>query len=91
MSREPTSPNEKQVQDNVPAPDLPAQQEKKTKPDWRANEQQVLPENNLPLVFFGLMASVFLSALDQVGHYVYFSDAARLNACRPLCQPLCLP
>lgn len=50
----------------VPADIDPSTQEKKTKSDWRANEQQVLPENNLPLVFFGLMASVFLSALDQV-------------------------
>ena len=71
MSREPVSVSEKQVQDNAPASDPSAQQEKKTKSDWRANEQQVLPENNLPLVFFGLMASVFLSALDQVSYILY--------------------
>ncbi|EPT06037.1 hypothetical protein FOMPIDRAFT_1021147 [Fomitopsis schrenkii] len=63
MSREPLS--EKQSQAPAEPDSSTPQQEKKTKSDWRANEQQVLPENNLPLVFFGLMASVFLSALDQ--------------------------
>lgn len=69
MSREQVPVSEKQALDNASASDPSApQQEKKTKPDWRTNEQQVLPENNLPLVFFGLMASVFLSALDQVSY-----------------------
>ena len=40
----------------------------KTKPgaSWKANEQHVLPKNNMPLVFAGLMLCVFLAALDQV-------------------------
>ncbi|TCD70578.1 hypothetical protein EIP91_002608 [Steccherinum ochraceum] len=32
---------------------------------WRASEQHVLPKNNLPIVFAGLMCCVFLAALDQ--------------------------
>lgn len=41
----------------------------KAKPgaSWKANEQHVLPKNNIPLVFSGLMLCVFLAALDQVG------------------------
>ncbi|OCB88604.1 MFS general substrate transporter [Sanghuangporus baumii] len=33
---------------------------------WKANEQHVLPENRLLIVFPGLMLCVFLAALDQV-------------------------
>lgn len=32
---------------------------------WRANEEQVLPKNNLPVVFAALMLTIFLAALDQ--------------------------
>ncbi|KAH9951233.1 major facilitator superfamily domain-containing protein [Amylocystis lapponica] len=32
---------------------------------WKANDEQVLPENRLWIVFLGLMACIFLSALDQ--------------------------
>ncbi|KAI0788876.1 MFS general substrate transporter [Abortiporus biennis] len=32
---------------------------------WKANEEHVLPHNNLPLVFCSLMLTLFLSALDQ--------------------------
>ncbi|KAI0030373.1 MFS amino acid permease [Vararia minispora EC-137] len=32
---------------------------------WKANEQHVLPKNNIVLVFLGLMLTVFLAALDQ--------------------------
>lgn len=32
---------------------------------WKANEQHVLPKNNLPLVFFGFMLAIFLAAIDQ--------------------------
>ncbi|THH16547.1 hypothetical protein EW146_g4097 [Bondarzewia mesenterica] len=32
---------------------------------WRNDQQQVLPHNNLPLVFCSLMLTVFLAALDQ--------------------------
>ncbi len=34
-------------------------------PKRQETETQILPKNNLPLVFFGLMLSVFLAALDQ--------------------------
>ncbi|KAI6045676.1 MFS general substrate transporter [Pisolithus marmoratus] len=32
---------------------------------WKQNEAQILPKNRLGIVFFGLMCSVFLAALDQ--------------------------
>lgn len=32
---------------------------------WKDGEQQVLPHNNLPLVFCSLMLTLFLAALDQ--------------------------
>ncbi|KAL9715316.1 hypothetical protein Ac2012v2_001979 [Leucoagaricus gongylophorus] len=32
---------------------------------WKANEEYILPENNMPLVLSGLMFCVFLAALDQ--------------------------
>ncbi|TDL24822.1 MFS amino acid permease [Rickenella mellea] len=32
---------------------------------WKLNEQHVLPKNRIPVVFFGLMLTVFLAALDQ--------------------------
>ncbi|KZV73419.1 MFS amino acid permease [Peniophora sp. CONT] len=41
--------------------------EKKAKPgaSWKANEEHVLPPNNIPVVFSALMLTVFLAALDQ--------------------------
>jgi MFS family permease len=33
---------------------------------WKMHEQHLLPKNNLPLVFFGMMLAVFLAALDQM-------------------------
>lgn len=33
--------------------------------NWRADQVHVLPTNNLPLVFSGLMLATFLAALDQ--------------------------
>ena len=36
-------------------------------PHWKEGEEHVLPENRLGIVFAGLMACVFLAALDQVG------------------------
>ena len=44
----------------------PAQTKTKPGASWKANEQHVLPKNNMPLVFAGLMLCVFLAALDQV-------------------------
>ncbi|OBZ75452.1 putative transporter C3H1.06c [Grifola frondosa] len=32
---------------------------------WKEGEEHVLPKNNIPIVFAGLMACVFLAALDQ--------------------------
>ncbi|KAI0082659.1 MFS general substrate transporter [Panus rudis PR-1116 ss-1] len=41
--------------------------EKHHKPgqSWKEHEEHVLPKNNLPVVFAGLMACTFLAALDQ--------------------------
>ncbi|KAF5389816.1 hypothetical protein D9757_003708 [Collybiopsis confluens] len=32
---------------------------------WKENETQVLPNNRLPIVFFGFMCTIFLAAMDQ--------------------------
>jgi hypothetical protein len=39
----------------------------KAKPgaSWKEKEQHVVPKNRLGIVFFGLMCSTFLAALDQ--------------------------
>ncbi|VDC06640.1 unnamed protein product [Peniophora sp. CBMAI 1063] len=49
------------------AADPVVESEKKAKPgaSWKANEEHVLPPNNLPIVFTGLMCCTFLAALDQ--------------------------
>jgi hypothetical protein len=47
-------------------PDMPVQEVHKTRASWKENEQQILPQNRLWLVFPGLMCCVFLAALDQV-------------------------
>ncbi|KAI0637000.1 MFS amino acid permease [Trametes polyzona] len=51
--------------DATPAPN--ADPEKGTKPGqhWKHAEEHVLPKNNIPLVFAGLMCCTFLAALDQ--------------------------
>ena len=60
---------EEKQNDSISAP-RPSDPEKgaKTKPGghWKANEEHVLPNNRMSLVFTGLMACVFLAALDQV-------------------------
>ena len=40
----------------------------KAKPgaSWTDKEEHVLPKNRLSIVFFGLMCTMFLAALDQV-------------------------
>ncbi|SJL00547.1 related to multidrug resistance proteins [Armillaria ostoyae] len=50
-----------------PVPDATALPKKKAKPgeSWKGQETQVLPQNRLPIVFFGFMACVFLAAMDQ--------------------------
>ena len=59
------------VSTNSPHGIVTAVQEKQEKhgqagASWKANEQQVLPQNRLWIVFPGLMCCVFLAALDQV-------------------------
>ncbi|KAH9901357.1 MFS amino acid permease [Cubamyces lactineus] len=41
--------------------------EKRGKPGqhWKQGEEHVLPKNNIPIVFTGLMCCIFLAALDQ--------------------------
>jgi hypothetical protein len=46
--------------------DMPVQEVPQTRASWKANEQQILPQNRLWIVFPGLMCCVFLAALDQV-------------------------
>ena len=62
---------EEKQNDSISAP-RPSDPEKgaKTKPGghWKANEEHVLPPNNIPVVFAGLMCCTFLAALDQVRH-----------------------
>lgn len=60
----------------------PAAPEEKQQKSWR-NEEQVLPENRLGIVFLGLMATVFLAALDQVS-YIYRGCLFRLLICMVL-------
>ncbi|KAH8104104.1 MFS general substrate transporter [Cristinia sonorae] len=45
----------------------PSGKNEKTKPGaaWKADEEHVLPHNNMPLVFSALMLTLFLAALDQ--------------------------
>jgi hypothetical protein len=42
--------------------------EAKEKPgaSWKKDEEHVVPKNRIGIVFFGLMCSTFLAALDQV-------------------------
>lgn len=62
--------SEKSEQDATPSP--PSSDVKKAEPGakssahWKHNEEHVLPKNRMSLVFTGLMACVFLAALDQV-------------------------
>ncbi|KIY72091.1 MFS general substrate transporter [Cylindrobasidium torrendii FP15055 ss-10] len=55
----PTTPTHDAANRDVP--------KRKAKPgaSWKANETHVLPKNNIPVVFIGLMCSVFLAAMDQ--------------------------
>ncbi|KAI6109565.1 MFS general substrate transporter [Pisolithus sp. B1] len=45
---------------------------------WKQNEEHVLPKNRLGIVFFGLMCSVFLAALDQTINYSWVGSAYML-------------
>jgi hypothetical protein len=44
----------------------PVPEQRRAGASWKDNEQQVLPENRLWIVFSGLMCCIFLAALDQV-------------------------
>ena len=44
----------------------PVPVQRRDRASWKDNEQQVLPENRLWIVFSGLMCCIFLAALDQV-------------------------
>ena len=52
----------------VPASESEKAPAEKAKPGqhWKHTEEHVLPKNRMSLVFTGLMACVFLAALDQV-------------------------
>ena len=52
----------------------PVPEEGKARASWKDNEEQVLPENRLWIVFSGLMCCIFLAALDQVGNIVHRSS-----------------
>jgi hypothetical protein len=52
----------------------PVPEKGKARASWKDNEEQVLPENRLWIVFSGLMCCIFLAALDQVGNIVYRSS-----------------
>jgi hypothetical protein len=40
---------------------------------WKKDEEHVVPKNRLGIVFFGLMCTVFLAALDQVCKLLCYS------------------
>ena len=44
----------------------PVPEKGKARASWKDDEEQVLPENRLWIVFSGLMCCIFLAALDQV-------------------------
>ncbi|KAF8506366.1 major facilitator superfamily domain-containing protein [Hysterangium stoloniferum] len=46
-------------------PTIPGGPKKEHGAAWKANEQHVVPHNNMPFVFSGLMMTLFLAALDQ--------------------------
>lgn len=67
----------------------------KSKPgaSWKAGEQQIIPKNRIGIVFFGLMLTVFLAALDQVCHLHFTLEAPTVLTSylrRPLLQQPCL-
>ena len=52
----------------------PVPEQRRARASWKDNEQQVLPENRLWIVFSGLMCCIFLAALDQV-HFPFIIPA----------------
>ncbi|KAJ8463511.1 hypothetical protein ONZ51_g10204 [Trametes cubensis] len=54
-------------QAEIAATPAPSDPEKGGKPGqhWKQGEEHVLPKNNIPIVFTGLMCCTFLAALDQ--------------------------
>ncbi|KAI0647025.1 MFS amino acid permease [Trametes meyenii] len=49
----------------TPAPNADPEKGGKPGQHWKAGEEHVLPKNNIPIVFTGLMCCTFLAALDQ--------------------------
>ena len=52
--------------EGIASGDTPARTKTKPGASWKANEQHVLPKNNMSLVFACLMLCVFRATLDQV-------------------------
>lgn len=61
VATSPSSP----VQDIAPEKPLDGKREHG---HWKAGEEHVIPQNNLKIVFPGLMLTTFLAAMDQVRH-----------------------
>jgi len=50
---------------SAPPASAPAEHKSKPGQSWKQGEEHVLPKNNMPIVFAGLMCCTFLAALDQ--------------------------
>jgi hypothetical protein len=81
----------KEVPDAAAVP--PAKHEKAAPgASWKANEEHVLPQNRIGIVFTGLMCCVFLAALDQVRLNDFLALCAGPYSYRRRLSPqLCLP
>ena len=82
-------------QAEIAATPAPSDPEKGGKPGqhWKQGEEHVLPKNNIPIVFTGLMCCTFLAALDQVRPLkcaLYIRSLKRMRFRRRLLQPLFL-
>ncbi|KAG2137519.1 MFS general substrate transporter [Suillus clintonianus] len=47
------------------SPSTTKEAKERPSPSWKRNEEHVVPKNRMSIVFFGLMCTVFLAALDQ--------------------------
>lgn len=72
VEKSPKAPPESPTPTATPAPGKEASSKHKPGESWKQNEEHVLPQNKLGIVFFGLMSCTFLAALDQVRHYRAF-------------------
>jgi len=46
---------------------------------WKEEEEHVVPPNRIGIVFFGLMCSAFLAALDQVSAIIFRDNLSLTN------------